>query len=82
MQKEAKWINLSTEVKLLGLIWKPTIRETIEINTALLQSRANSEIGVWTRVNKKLSLLPKAACVNTFLLSKFGYYKCILALST
>ena len=68
-------------MELLGLIWKPTIRETMEANTVRLQSQANSEIRVWIRVNKKLSLLQKATCANTFVLSKFGHYNRILPLS-
>ena len=46
VERASKWINPSTEVELLGLIWKPTIGETVEANTVRLQSKANSEIGV------------------------------------
>ena len=41
----------------------------------------NFKIGVLVRTNQKMSLLQKAACVNTFMLGKFGYYNCILSLS-
>ena len=54
-------------------------KETIEANVVRLQSKANSEFGVWRQVGKRL--LQKAACVNTFVLSKFGYYNRILPLS-
>jgi hypothetical protein len=52
-----EWLTSSPNIKVLGIVFCPTIQETIAMNMKLLQTKVRR--GLWGASNRKLAILQK-----------------------
>ena len=72
------WLKPSESIKVLGVIFKPNIKEAIEANTIMLQNRCNkTRYGVAKRA---LTVIQKVQLFNIYIASKFTHIARVMPL--